>query len=285
VPTALANGINLHYYRRPGRPHVVLVHGLATSLAFWFLRVLPVLDREWGVLLYDLRGHGRSDMPASGYTTADMAEDLHALLTHLDLERVHLIGHSYGGAVALHYTVLYPERVASLVLADARVRALQPSQRVKDWPQAGLWDKEVRALGVEDTDNEEMGYRYLEALAEAKQRVAPVRRPPAGRFSPFGLGRGRNPAAESWLRLLRTTSARKEFVMEVGLTVDRINTVKQPVLAMFGEESHCLPSYRGLQTHLPNCRGVLVPRAGHFHPVVRPFFFARAVRRFIEESA
>lgn len=287
MPKAVLNGITLHYYWRPGVPQLVLVHGLATSLGFWFLRVLPALGPGLGVLLLDLRGHGKSDMPASGYTTADMAEDLQALLDHLALSRVHLVGHSYGGAVALHHTVLYPERVASLVLADARVRALQPAQRIKDWPQAAAWEQQARELGVEDAADDEMGYRYLEALADAKVRGVDAPGPGTlgARFTPFGLFRGKKDAARRWLDLLRTTSARQDFALEAGLTVERIREVEQPTLAIFGEQSHCLPSYHGLQAELPQCRGVLVPGAGHFHPIVRPLLFARTVRRFIGEVA
>ena len=128
-------GVRLHYYQRgvPTRPHVVLVHGLAANTAFWFPQLLPALVRDYLVTAYDLRGHGRSDMPASGYGTADMASDLHALLRHAGADRVHLIGHSFGGAVALHYAVLHPDRVASLTVADTRLGAFQPDPHMVGW--------------------------------------------------------------------------------------------------------------------------------------------------------
>lgn len=281
MPKVFVQGTNLHYYRRPGRPVLVMVHGLATSLAFWYLRVLPALRRDLGVLLLDLRGHGQSDMPSSGYTTADMAEDLHVVLQHLDIEQAHVVGHSYGGAVALHYAVLHHERVLSLTLADARIRCLQPSQRLTDWPQTAQWQKKLVDLGVPVADDPEMGYRFLEALAESKPRsIAPDGRM-GGAFSPFGLSRGRDRTAKRWLQLLRTTSARSDFKQVAGLTRERIGDVQQPTLAIFGEYSHCLPSCRGLQEILPNCRVLTVPGAGHFHPAVRPLFFARALHDFI----
>jgi len=260
-----------------------MVHGLATNLAFWYLRVLPALQRQLGVVLFDLRGHGQSDVPPSGYTTADMAQDLHTLLRHLGIEQAHFVGHSYGGAVALHYAVLRPECVLSLTLADARVRCLQPSQRLADWPQAAEWRRRLSALGVPVTDEPEMGYHLLEALAELTQRGVAYDEKMPGKFSPFGLSRGRNRTAERWLQLLRTTSAKSDFKAIAGLTVERIRNVSQPTLAIFGEYSHCLPSCRGLQETLPDCRVVMVPRAGHFHPVVRPLFFVRALHRFLKE--
>jgi len=210
-----------------------------------------------------------------------MAEDLHALLDHLGIGQAHIVGHSYGGAVALHFAVLYPEWVLSLTLADARIRCLQPSQHVADWPQAGQWQRELNGLGVTALDDPEMGYRFLEALAESKHQSAVVSGKMGSGFSPFGLSRGRNLAAKRWLQLLHTTSARSDFTEVAGLTRDRIRHVQQPTLAMFGEYSHCLPSCRGLQETLPACRVVTVPGAGHFHPAVRPWVFARVLQEFI----
>src|SRR5262245_8041617 len=86
-----------------GREPVVLIHGLASSLAFWYFRIAPDLARQHRVVMLDLRGHGRSSMPATGYAGAAMAADLHALLDHLAVERAHVIGHSFGGNVALQF--------------------------------------------------------------------------------------------------------------------------------------------------------------------------------------
>ena len=287
MPRVVLDGVGLHYHRRPGAPVVVLVHGLATNVGFWYLKVLPALRADFGVLLFDLRGHGQSDTPPSGYTTKVMAQDLDALLQGLGIERAHVVGHSYGGAVALHHAVLHPERVLSLTLADARIRCLQPSQRLAHWP------KSVRRLGLKNApvrieDGPEMGLGLLEALAGSSRRPGapngtlggPVA---SGAFSPFGLSRGRDRTAKQWLSLLRTTTARREFEQVSGLTVARVGEVRQPVLAIFGEYSPCLRSLRGLQKTLSDCRVVIVPDAGHFHPVVRPRFFAGAVETFIDD--
>ncbi|GIX45856.1 MAG: hypothetical protein KatS3mg131_0067 [Candidatus Tectimicrobiota bacterium] len=284
MPLAVCNGIRLHYQRLGRGPEVVLIHGLATNLAFWYLRVAPLLRRHFCLILYDLRGHGRSDMPPTGYTTADMAADLHALLTHLGVARVHLVGHSYGGAVALHYAVLYPERVGSVTLADARIRAFQPTQRLSDWPDAPRWARQLHELdATAPLEDSEMGYRFMEALAKAQLRGQGLARREPRRFVPFGGMPHPSRTAAQWLRLLDTTTARKDFAALAGLTPERIAGVTRPVLAIFGEKSHCLPSCWALQRHLPRCKVVLVPRAGHFHPLVRPVFFVRHVRRFLQE--
>ena len=73
------------------RAAFVLVHGLATNLAFWYFSVLPLLGSDYTVTLYDLRGHGLAIAPV-GKHAADMAQDLVTLLDHVGIRRAHIIG-------------------------------------------------------------------------------------------------------------------------------------------------------------------------------------------------
>jgi pimeloyl-ACP methyl ester carboxylesterase len=130
-----------------------------------------------------------------------------------------------------------------------------------------------------------MGYRLLEALAEVKVLGKEVTGKPVGLFPLFGLSKHSRRTAERWLQLLRTTTARQDFMALAGLTLEQICRVNHPVLAIFGEYSNCLPSCSGLKQHLPNCGVVIVPRAGHFHPVVRPRFFEKELREFLGKVA
>lgn len=287
MPRLFCNAVTLNYQRRMGSgPPLVLVHGLATNLAFWYFRIVPLLTRDFNVMVYDLRGHGQSDMPPSGYTTADMAADLQALLERLGVKRAHIVGHSYGGSVALHYTVLYPERVRSLTLADVRIRVIQPIPYLADWSNAASWKRMLQELGVSVAFNHpDSECRVLEALAEAKIQGRAHSGATVGLFSPFGMPKQSNRTAERWLQLIRTTTACKDFTDIAGLTLDKIAQVKPPVLALFGEFSNCLPSYWGLKRHLPNCKTVMVPEVGHFHPITRPVLFERNLSKFLGEVA
>ena len=123
------NGITTHVAEIPpsgGLPQprgtVVLIHGIAPdSMASWYLTLAyPLADAGMRVLLYDLRGHGRSERPARGYRFADLLDDLDALLLHWEVtERVFLIGNSLGGALAFGYAARRPERTAGIVAIEA----------------------------------------------------------------------------------------------------------------------------------------------------------------------
>src|SRR5262249_43750182 len=130
---ARANGIELHYQQNGDGPNVVMIHGITGNLAIWHLEIVPALMSEYRLTTYDLRGHGYSDVPPTGYTTADHATDLRHLLDTLGIGRPHLIGHSFGADIALHFTVLFPERVDRLLLIEPGLAALTPLREREDW--------------------------------------------------------------------------------------------------------------------------------------------------------
>ena len=82
---AKLNGIDVHYQIKGSGRDVVLIHGFAANSAFWNIKILLTLARDYRVTVYDLRGHGYSSMPAAGYTSADMATDLRILLYQLGI--------------------------------------------------------------------------------------------------------------------------------------------------------------------------------------------------------
>ena len=77
MPYADVNGIRIHYQQTGEGPDVVLLHGFTGNLAIWiFIDIVDTLSSDFRVTTYDIRGHGNSDVPPSGYTSADMAADL-----------------------------------------------------------------------------------------------------------------------------------------------------------------------------------------------------------------
>jgi len=128
-----ANGLQFHTIDWGGRGEwLVLLHGLASQAHIWDL-VAPQLVDSFRVIAIDQRGHGLSDKPDTGYDFASMTHDLDQMLTVLGIERAVLIGHSWGGNVAVQYAVDHPERVSGLVLVDGGF--LQIPAHV-DWPTA-----------------------------------------------------------------------------------------------------------------------------------------------------
>jgi len=286
MPTAVVNDIRMNYYVNGKGPDVILIHGLAASLAFWHFRIFPVLARHYRVMAYDLRGHGRTEIPASGYTTMHLAEDLRKLMNHLEIEKAQLVGHSFGGAVALELTLNHPERVTSVTVADTRLRALQEIQQIRDWPFWSLWKSHVEASGGRvPSDEETLDFTLLDDWASLAVRIPHLGTSTAEGILPVTMWRGRERSRLKWLELVRSTSAREDFKSIAGLTISNIQKLSHPILAIFGEYSHCLESLRRLQLLVPSCTAVVVPEAGHFHPVVKPAEFCQHVLRFLNNCA
>lgn len=85
-----------------GRP-VVFLASWALSSEMWAYQVAHLAERGCRCIAFDRRGHGRSDIPATGYDMDVFADDLAAVLEQLDLRNVTLVGHSVGGAEVIHY--------------------------------------------------------------------------------------------------------------------------------------------------------------------------------------
>ena len=118
----VANGVRHHVQRLGGgRRTVVFLHGLVMDnlSSLYFTLANPVAAGA-DVVLYDLRGHGRSERPAAGYRVDDLVADLGALLDALGVDGpVDLVGNSFGGLLALAFAAAAPARVAGLALVDA----------------------------------------------------------------------------------------------------------------------------------------------------------------------
>lgn len=271
------NGVRLAYQQLGHGPDLVLVHGLAASRAFWFGAYALPLARHFRVTLYDLRGHGYSERPPSGYDAPTQAEDLAALLEHLRIERCALAGHSYGGAIALEYAVRAPQKVERLALLDSKINALQPYQWLSDSPHLTPFEQEVARQTAIDWDREpQVGLRFLEVMA--RWRLGNGSAHTRDVYTPFGEGRGALRGARQWLDLLEQTAAPEEFV-RAGAPAEILAALKVPLLLIYGERTRCLPSCRALQKLLPQAQTEIVPGSGHFFPATH----ARETRAWLAE--
>jgi len=118
------SGLRLRYRDWGGSgPPLLALHGSAAH-AHWWDPVAPYLARHVRVLALDWRGHGRSTWPEPpAYRTEDFVADLLGVIERLRLDRVIVAGHSMGGQAALAFAAWHPDRLARLVVIDAKPRA------------------------------------------------------------------------------------------------------------------------------------------------------------------
>jgi pimeloyl-ACP methyl ester carboxylesterase len=118
--TAALPGLALAYADTPGTgTPLLLVHGVGSSMDSWGAFGDSVAASGRRVIAVDLIGHGDTDGGNGDYSLGANASALRDLMDHLGIDRVHLVGHSFGGGVSLQFTYQFPERVESLVLISS----------------------------------------------------------------------------------------------------------------------------------------------------------------------
>lgn len=287
MPYVDLDGIRFHYQQtgplsqpaalkangQASRPDVVLVHAVTSNLAVWlFSNIVDALANDFRVTLYDLRGHGMSDAPPSGYTSADMAGDLHKLHTALGLKPAYLVGHSYGAVIAMHTAVLYPEIVKGLVLSDPYFPGLKHLE--PNLGRANVWQdlQEVFARADADIGPEVDFARLFQLVADlTPEQINQIKQ---------AMGA----AGARWLlqlpRLAETTCGADAFA-EAGLTAERLCAVEQPVVALYDEHTPFQATCRFLRENLKNCLVEIVPGAKHVAVLQNPASFVNLVQKHL----
>jgi pimeloyl-ACP methyl ester carboxylesterase len=275
MPFLSAHGVKLNYIRTGKGVDVVMAHGLGSSLAFWYPRTIMLLRPFYRVTTYDLRGHGYSSMPATGYSRLSMADDLARLVDSLGLKQFHLVGHSFGGLVSLSYAQRYPHRLRSLVLADAPLNDI--SDDTPGWPIWWPSRMQFQQLGlVIPADEAYPELTVLEWLAR------PQLREKVGKLLPRGV-KGTERTAKRWLKLLNTTSARED-IRSHRISADNLKEINIRTLAVYGMGSKWCSAAKILGDLLPNVEMAYIDKARHNHPWERPKEFFQILHNFLAES-
>jgi pimeloyl-ACP methyl ester carboxylesterase len=137
--------IRLHYrdWGGAGRP-IILLHGLASSCRIWDFTA-PLLAERFHTFALDQRGHGLSDKPGS-YTFAEVTGDLVGVIDALVLERPIIVGHSWGGGVAVQFAADYPDIPSAIVLVDGGF--IERSSFDASWEKAEVMMRPPEIEGV-----------------------------------------------------------------------------------------------------------------------------------------
>ena len=240
-------------------PLVACTHGAAMDHRMFDTQIQPLVTAGYRVLTWDIRGHGISKPIGEEFSVTSVADDLQALIHHLEHETVILLGHSFGGYVSQQLTYRSPESVDALLVIGATDITTLPSRLerlglrlspslFKIWP-----DSNLRTLVAENT-----------AVTPEVQQYA-----------------------EDACRQL----SKKEFItvwkaISSCLYEDPEYRIQQPFLLTHGEHDEtgivakAAPDWAARE---PNCRYEVIPDAGHNANQDNPEAFNRILLSFLEE--
>jgi proline iminopeptidase len=136
---------------------LVAIHGGPGNSSDYMVSLEELQSDEIAVVTYDQRGTGRSSKPSEGYDLIRYVEDLEAVREAAGSDKVHLLGHSWGGIVAMRYATVHPQRVKSIILMGSgppyagAVGAAQANlgQRIVELQREGVIDSELPSSGEE----------------------------------------------------------------------------------------------------------------------------------------
>src|SRR3954467_5260593 len=244
------DGVNLYYEVYGHGPALILTHGYSSTSRMWQGQV-EALSRHHRLILWDMRGHGRSDYPddPDAYSEAQTIGDIAALLDAVGAQRAIVGGLSLGGYMSLAFYRAHPERVRALLIIDTG-----PGFKKDEAREA--WNK--RALENADRFDRE-GLAVLKSLSA--ERASVVHRDASG------LAR----------------AARGMLTQRDAGVIETLPHIKVPALVVVGaDDTPFLAASDYMAAKIPGAQKAVIPAAGHAVNIDQPQAFIEAVLPFLE---
>jgi pimeloyl-ACP methyl ester carboxylesterase len=270
--------VTIHGYRRAfvkvgSGPALLLLHGLGCDHTTW-LPVIDSLARRYTVIAPDLLGHGESDKPRADYSVGGFANGMRDLLTVLGVDKVTVVGHSFGGGVAMQFAYQFPERTERMVLVGSGGLGPEVSAAIRAITTTGFY----QVMGLLTLPGvRQVGSAGLRALSRTGIKEFRDFDEVASIYESF-----RDPAARAAIR--HVVRAVVDWQGQIVTMADRAYlTEAMPMCVIWGEEDRVIPvSHADRAAALaPNARVELIPHAGHFPHKDHPQRFVKILNDFV----
>ncbi len=252
MPSLDRDGTRLHYEVHGSGPAILLTHGFSATSGMWKPQI-EALSANHALVLWDLRGHGKSDSPEKpgDYDEATTVADLGALLDATGFERGVIGGLSLGGYMSLAFALDHPERVDALIIADTGPGYRRDDKR-EEW--------------------NEMAHRLADRIArkgqDALQRGGPEMRQSV-HLDPRGV----------------EMAARHTLTQHTPRVLEGLPSIEAPALVVVGEnDEQYLGSTDYMAAKIPHATKVVIADAGHAVNIDQPEAFDRAVLEFLSAN-
>jgi proline iminopeptidase len=289
-----ANGVMLYYLIMGRGEPLVVMHGGPGASHDYFLPYLLPLARHNRLIFFDERGSGRSQKLAdpAGYTIENMVEDLEAARKALNLGKINLLGHSYGGALVQAYALKYQQNLQHLILGStwsstAAINEVFVRMKEKMAPELRERIDQFEAAGLfgHGKDYEKNRYPADYMIAAWGEGYFPYvyQGRPDPNYDPVAQGN------TAWDLYREMWGEHGEFVIDGNLKsveyTDRLPGVKVPTLVLAGDHDECDPSLaQVMHEKIAGSKLVIFPKAGHMTFVDQPELFVKTVDDFLHQN-
>jgi|AntRauTorcE11898_2_1112593.scaffolds.fasta_scaffold04459_5 pimeloyl-ACP methyl ester carboxylesterase len=271
MPTIETNGIET-YYEDYGSGHpIVVLHGALADHQVWAEQLQPLTD-DYRVLLYDLRGHGKTGgSDHDRYTLETYGSDLAAFIDALDLDQPVVLGHSWGGMIGYGFADAHPKKLSTLITVGAmtpesfstgerifqtaHTRVIMPLMTNERVLNAGMWVQET-VFGDDSTPDMD----ELEGLRAAHECEMPEL------------------TEEEHTKILQAT---REYIASSWSW----DLSEVPALILYGENEPFIDAHaQFLERRFTDCRSVEIPEASHNSQLDNPEFIRTRIRELLAET-
>ena len=255
MPAIEANGERIHFVDEGDGPPVLFIHSLGTN-GYLYRDQIAVLKSRWRCIAPDCRGHGATSYNGT-FTVEDVAADHRAVLDHLDIESCHIVGLSMGGPIALNFNARWPDRVRSLVLADAFARIRDGAEDRIYATQEAVAYLTMREFGNQYAGDRLMPTTPIEKLDELAEEIAKC--PPK--------------AYVDTVRAIFTYDASGDLAR-----------VRVPTLILIGDSDEATPMAESefIRDGIKGSEIKIIPQAGHLSTIDSPEEFTAALHGFLD---
>jgi esterase len=228
---------------------ILMVHGMFGNIAQFYFTIAPELSKDFKIILFDLRGHGKSTRTSDGYTLSSLANDIKCLLDALKIEQCHILGFSFGTLIALKFTMEYKGRVKKVVAMDIPPKATLP-EMLKD---AYSFDN---FLDFASTLPSLVHKNFMRSDRQLRKNF------------------------EMYKHLYNSTSFVDDLNRDKNFTEADYRSINAPVLLLFGQESACISELMRVFGWIKN-KVIQFEEGGHNFFSDRPVNSAEKIRNFL----
>ena len=271
----MINGFNMHYIIGGKGDPIVLSHGWPETWYEWRHIIPQLIANNYTVIAPDMRGLGDSEKPQTGYDKKTVAEDIYQLVKKLGYNKIYLVAHDWGGAVAYSYAAAHSQDVNKMVILDIFLPGFGYEEAGNFSPN-GIWHLSFHAVrdlpeklieGKEDTYlNWFYDWTYNQSAITLEAREEYIKQ-----YSKPGAMRA---GFEYYRAVFEDAKQNKEYAKEKLLDM--------PILTIGGEAGIGNATTASFQKVANNVTGITLPNTGHFIPEERPYFLTKQILDFFK---
>jgi proline iminopeptidase len=277
MPEATVNGAKLYYVEHGGGTPFIAVHGGLGFDHTYMRHGLRPLEDDVRMIYFDQRGNGRSQrVDPETITIPQLSDDVDGLRRELGLDRIGVVGHSYGGFVALQYAISYPDRVSHLICFDTSPGAFEPTaDELAERPDPSWITADVQEAA-----------KVLQGAWPTEQEAVRAMMP---KIAPMYIKGDKQLLEKASAEMIFDvqTMARSMQALAGWSVADDLPKIEAPTLVMCGRYDIVTPPEcaKRIATAVPGAELVWFENSGHFPELEEPDAFFGAVRDWLRRHA